>query len=184
MSAPLPVEGQLLNHVELVFRPGERDVARCTFELFGWRVRDFGGPFLTAQVGPGAEGLVDNVLYASEVVAEQWALEQCLVEALGETDPRRAADEYRSRLAREPQRSFHFGVRTRDRDTFESSLERIRAAGAHDGPLAGRVGVVGVFRPGDPGALSDTMIQAFVHTDVVASGLLVFGQHVELQCHL
>jgi len=25
------------------------------------------------------------------------------------------------------------------------------------------------------------MIQAFVHTDVMASGLLTFGQHIELQ---
>ena len=39
----------------------------------------------------------------------------------------------------------------------------------------------GVFRPGDPGAYTDTMVQAFVRTDVVAAGLLAFGQHVELQ---
>ena len=41
--------------------------------------------------------------------------------------------------------------------------------------------VSGVFAPGDPGSLTDTMIQAFVHTDVVAAGLLAFGQHFELQ---
>ena len=28
------------------------------------------------------------------------------------------------------------------------------------------------------------MIQAFVRTDVVAAGVLAFGQHVELQWHL
>jgi hypothetical protein len=47
--------------------------------------------------------------------------------------------------------------------------------------LAGRVSVSGVFRPGDPGSYTDTMVQAFVRTDVIASGLLTFGQHVELQ---
>ncbi len=47
--------------------------------------------------------------------------------------------------------------------------------------LAGRVSVSGVFRPGDPGSYTDTMAQAFVRTDVIASGLLTFGQHIELQ---
>ena len=36
----------------------------------------------------------------------------------------------------------------------------------------GRVTVSGVFRPGDPGSYTDTMTQAFVRTDVIASGLL------------
>ena len=40
-----------------------------------------------------------------------------------------------------------------------------------------------MFAPGDPGSLTDTMIQAFVHTDVVAAGLLLLGQHFELQYH-
>jgi hypothetical protein len=38
-----------------------------------------------------------------------------------------------------------------------------------------------VFRPGDPGSYTDMMTQAFVRTDVIASGLLAFGQHIELQ---
>ena len=50
--------------------------------------------------------------------------------------------------------------------------------------LDGRVTVSGVFFPGDPGAYTDRMAQAFVWTDVIASGLLTIGQHVELQWHL
>ena len=38
--------------------------------------------------------------------------------------------------------------------------------------------------PGDPGAYTDRMAQAFVWTDVMASGLLTIGQHIELQWHL
>jgi hypothetical protein len=56
--------------------------------------------------------------------------------------------------------------------------------GDTDPELAGRVSVSGVFRPGDPGAYTDTMVQAFVRTDVVAAGLLAFSQHVELQYQL
>lgn len=44
--------------------------------------------------------------------------------------------------------------------------------------------VAAVFGPGDPGAVVDTMVQAFVWTDVIASGLLTIGQHIELQWQL
>ncbi len=49
------------------------------------------------------------------------------------------------------------------------------SAGADGGDLAGRVRVAGVFRPGDPGAVAETMVQAFVWTDIVAAGLLTLG---------
>ena len=51
----------------------------------------------------------------------------------------------------------------------------------HAPALAGRVSISGVFRPGDDGAQSATQTQAFVYTDVIASGILAFGQHIELQ---
>jgi hypothetical protein len=44
--------------------------------------------------------------------------------------------------------------------------------------------VTGVFRPGDPGALSDSLIQAFVRTELCACGLITLGQHIELQVDL
>ena len=53
-----------------------------------------------------------------------------------------------------------------------------------DPDLAGRVALSGVFHPDEPGAYAPNMIQAFVRTDIVAAGLLAFGQHVELQWHL
>ena len=83
----------------------------------------------------------------------------------------------------EPQRSFHFGIRFHSRDDYDATLDRVRAA-ADDPELAGRVTLSGVFRPDDPGAAAPNMIQAFVRTDVVAAGVLAFGQHVELQWHL
>ena len=60
-------------------------------------------------------------------------------------------------------------------------LARLDGLADHAPDLAGRVSVSGVFRPGDPGSYTDMMTQAFVRTDVIASGLLAFGQHIELQ---
>jgi len=178
-----------LNHVEMVYRPGERELATRVFELLGLRVSDPGGPWMFARIDPAIGDVANNACYASEMTPEQWALEQALAEALaadGDHDSRgvgSAALGYLERLRGEPQRSFHFGIRLLDRDDFDATLERIRDA-EREPELAGRVALIGVYHPDEPGALAKGMIQAFVRTDVVAAGLLAFGQHVELQWHL
>jgi hypothetical protein len=179
--------GHRLNHVEMVYRPGERALAGRIFELLGMRVLDRGGTWMTALVDPGVADFSNNACYASEVTPEQWELEQSLAAALDRDDAGeeagvgQAARAYLERLHTEPQRSFHFGIRYPSVDALDATLARIDAVGDTDPELVGRVGVSGVFRPGDPGALADTMIQAFTRTDVVAAGILAFGQHVELQ---
>jgi hypothetical protein len=176
--------GRALNHVELVYRPGERALAARVFELLGCRPQDRGGTYLTSFVEPSEGDFVNNTVYCSEVTPEQWELEQALEAALAAEGPVAvAADAYLERLRREPQRSTHFGIRVHDRDGYDAVLEQIRDAGKRDPELAGRIQVSAVFAPGDPGSLTDTMIQAFVHTDVVAAGLLALGQHFELQYH-
>jgi hypothetical protein len=173
---------KLLNHVELVYRPGERDVARALFEVLGCSVRDSGGPFLSAMIDAGAGNFIDNVMFCSEVTSEQWAFEQALQGALGEPGELGTASRtYTELLGRKPQHAFHFGICYDSLAEWEEALARIEKAGADDPELAGRVSVRAVFRPGDPGSLGDTFVQAFVHTDVVAAGLLTLGQHIELQ---
>ena len=44
--------------------------------------------------------------------------------------------------------------------------------------------MTGVYFPGDEGSITETMAQGFVWTDVMASGILTFGQHLELQWHI
>ena len=171
-----------INHVEMVYRPGERALAATFFELLGMRVSDRGGRWFTALADPAGTDGSDNACYASEVTPGQWALEQALA-AAGDDPVAEAARAYREQLRAEPQSSFHFGVRFLDRADFDATLDRVRAAGT-TGPLAGRVALAGVFDPAAPGALAPNMVQAFVRTDVVAAGLLAFGQHVELQWHL
>lgn len=184
--------GHRLNHVEMVYRPGERALAGRVFELLGMRVLDRGGTWMTALVDPDVADFSNNACYASEVTPEQWALEQCLAEAItdgaggadgADADVGPAARAYLDRLRAEPQRSFHFGIRFHARADFDATLERVSAAD-DDPQLTGRVTLSGVFHPDAPGAYAPNMIQAFVRTDVVAAGLLAFGQHVELQWHL
>jgi hypothetical protein len=174
-----------LNHVEMVYRPGERALAGRVFELLGMRVLDRGGTWMTALVDPAVADFSNNACYASEVTPEQWALEQTLARAIdhGDDELGLAARAYLERLRTEPQRSFHFGIRFHARDDFEATLDRVRGAADHP-ELGGRVALSGVFHPDDPGAAAPNMIQAFVRTDVVAAGVLAFGQHVELQWHL
>jgi hypothetical protein len=167
-----------LNHVELVYRPMERELASRVFELLGCRPVDRGGTWLTSFVAADGVDWSNNVLYASEVTAEQWRFEQ----SLDTGSPERAA--YLDRLRSEPQRSCHFGIRLPDEAALDAVCARVRDAGADGGELSGRIRLAGVFRPGDPGAAADTMVQAFVWTDVVASGLLTIGQHIELQWQL
>ena len=177
-------EARQLSHLEMVYRPGERELATRVCELLGLRVTDGGGPWLYAHVDPEVGDVATTACYASEMTPEQWALEQALTAVIsaddGDAGAGSAAVAYLSRLQVDPQRSFHFGIRVTDRDDFDATLERIRAADA-DPDLAGRVSLTGVFHPDDPGALARGMIQAFVRTDVIAAGLLAFGQHIELQ---
>ena len=179
-----------LNHVELVYRPGERAHAARFFELLGCRVIDSGGTFLSAFVDAGTRDRLNNALYASEVTPEQWELDRALLDQIQRDDLGRdgdvgaAARSYLDRVAHEPQRSFHFGIRYPTLELLEATLAAVEAAGRADPELAGRVAVSGVFRPGDPGSYTDVMVQAFVKTDVIAAGLLALGQHVELQFHL
>lgn len=173
-----------LNHVEMVYRPGERELAGRVFELLGLRVVDRGGTWFSALVDPAVADFSNNACYASEVTPEQWELEQSLAAALTSDDEVGVAGRgYLARLRDEPQRSFHFGIRFLERDDFDAALDRVRTAD-DDPDLAGRVSLVRVFHPDEPGAAAPNMIQAFVHTDVVAAGVLAFGQHVELQWHL
>ena len=173
--------GRLLNHLETVYRPGEMDLARRSFEALGCSVKA-GGEFLTVSVDPGKPDGIDTVIYASKVTREQWAFECALADAvqaggaLGES-----WHAYADKLVAVPQRSFHFGIRFASTAEWEDTVEAVRRAGDEDPELAGRIGVAGMFRPGDPGSVSDKVAQAFVSVDTFAAGLLTFPQHIELQ---
>jgi hypothetical protein len=117
----------------------------------------------------------------SEVTPEQWEFEQSLRETLQKDGRLRSLHEnYLANVRDQPQKSFHFGIRFESLEALEERVEAINESGV-DTDLKGRMVVSGVYRPG---TYTTSMTQAFVWTDIVASGLLLTGQHIELQWRL
>lgn len=169
-----------LTHVELLYRPGERQLAQKVLRLLGCDPVDRGGEFFTTFVDPdGVRDYANNVMYASQVGGAQWEYEKLMA---GDVSAERAA--YLAAMRQEPQRSTHFGFRVSSEEALDELVARVRAAGADDPELKERVAVDGVYRPGEPGSIAQNMVQAFIWTDVLAAGLLTFGQHIEVQWHL
>jgi hypothetical protein len=182
MSTPTSPARRLINHVEFVYRAGERKLAARVFELLGFRVMDDGkSEFMAACADPLAPDMVDNVCYASQVTAQQWAFEEQLQKAFASGDPlARAHAGYHALLTREPQRAMHWGMHTSTLEDLEATVERVRQVKSLAPELEGRISVSGTYYPGDPGSLAPNIVQAFFYTDVIASGLLSIGQHIEI----
>jgi hypothetical protein len=181
---------KMLSHLELIYAPGERALARTLLRALGFRVLDpqtdpipanlgpAAAPFLIVYVDPKSDDVFDNVLYVSEVSAPQRRFEEALRERLAEDgELARLHGELRAAYAGKPQMMTHLGVGFASAEEVERACERV----AREPELAGRVVVSPVYRPGGPGSLDDRVIQAFVYTDVVATGLLCAGQQIELQ---
>ena len=176
----LSYKGKLLNHLEMVYRPGERHLVNKLFTALGCSVSDTGHTHMGIAVGATDKYGLNNSLYASEVTAEQWALEQQLQKALAEGSALASAYAgYEEKFRRHPQLTSHFGIRYPSFDALEKTLDHLE--NGLDPELKGRVQIKGVFRPGDPGSYSNVIMQAFIKTDIAASGLITFGQHIELQ---
>ncbi len=172
---------KVLHHVALVHAPGGRPFARAFFELVGCEVFESASPFLLARIAPDDAHRAETWMFASEVTPEQWQLELALDDALHGGSLAGVGDGYLRRLRSDPQHACHFAIRMPSEQEFDATVDRITNIDQVAPTLSGRVSLSGVFRPGDPGAQSRTQTQAFVYTDVVVSGLLAFGQHIELQ---
>jgi hypothetical protein len=183
---------RLLNHTEMFYAPGDRAAARALFRAIGCRVLDpqeedgpadlgpAAGPYLIVFVDPDSPDLIDNVMYCSEVEPAQWQLEQALRERIASDATLQARYEaFEDCFARYPQGMTHFGVAMTE-EGLARAFERLERAPE----LAGRIRLSGPFRPGEPGSVDARVIQGFVRTDVVSTGLLLGGQQIELQVRL
>jgi hypothetical protein len=178
-TATTPNERRL-THVELLYRPGERQLAARVFALLGCTPVDRGGKWFTAFIEPSGVGdYAQNVFYASEMTGAQGELEQAFLTKIGTE-----RESYLALMRAQPQLSTHFGFRVPDEAALQEVVERVRLAAASDNELEGRIALDHIYRPDDPDAVAPGMIQAFVWTDVVAAGLLSCGQHFEVQVHL
>lgn len=171
-----------LNHMEFVYRPGERDLVLALFDLLGFQKHDeHGGVFLLGFIDSTEPA--DNFVAGSEVKPEQWEFDQALADALRQEPLATAFDGYKKLLERDPQWGMHVGIRFESLDEWEETVARVGDVGVHAPVLADRVTLRGVYRPGEPGAMSSSVYQAFIWTDVLASGSLAFGQQLELTVH-
>ncbi len=177
---------RMLNHVEMVYRPGDRELVGRLFELLGCAAVETGGPFLIIHVDPEHRdpSKLDNCVYASEMTPAQLQLEEALSQAL-DSEPALSQGHagYTDHNTSRPQFTTHFGL-AMSVDELDAVLARIEAAQADDPEVGKHVSIAGVFRPGDPGSLTPTLVQAFVNTDLCAAGLVTLGQRFELQARV
>ncbi len=177
--------GRLVNHIEILYQRGERELAKQFFALLGCTIVDTqtesgtGSSILFVYPEPTCQDRLNNVVYLSEIRQPQFELEQLLAEHIA-ADPALAdaIARYDHKARNEPHGITHFGLRYPSFDDLETVIARVE----HELPpeMQGRVEITAV-RPGDPRSFTDELIQAFVRTDIVCAGLFPFGQLIELQ---
>jgi hypothetical protein len=171
-----------LNHVEFVHRPGERNLVFALFELLGIQPEVLpGGEVILGIIDPATFKKVnnDNVLAGREVRPEQWVFDQALAEALKHEPLASAYEGQRALHLRSPQWGMHFGINFSSLAKWEAAVARVNAVDSLAPSLSGRARMCAVFRPDDPKPVS-IVHQAFLWTDVIASGSLALGQRIEL----
>lgn len=169
----------LLNHVEMIYRPGQVEHARAFFETMGFTVTK-SLAWLRIRIDPEGNGL-DNVLYANEATPAQQNFDAAFERALA-NDSRLAKTLDRQRnIAREwPYYNFHFGASIPTHEDWKRRVDLIRDASDNHPLLKDRIELI-VFEPDTPRALS-RQSQAFVFTDILTSnGPFSQGLQFEIQ---
>ncbi len=177
--------GNLLNHVETLYRPGERDLAVRLVEALGCAVSDTGfkgdgtESFLAVHPNPDDRNMQNNAFYMSPMRPEQQVIEARL-RRLSEQDAELKAglDGYRQAAKVAPFGISHFALRYPTGAAVQSAADRL--AEALGATLGDRLNIR-VFRPQDADSAGNTLVQGFVYQDVIVSGSFLYGQLIELQ---
>ncbi len=178
-------KGNLLNHVETLYRPGERDIAIKLAEALGCAISDTGfkgdgcETFLAAHPNPADRNMQNNAFYMSPMRPEQERLENHLKQ-LHDNDEilRMSLEEYRKVARSAPFGVPHFALRYPSGIAVEQAVAKLEQA------LGARLGDrlhVRVFKIGDSDAAVGNIVQGFVYQDVIVSGSFLYGQLIELQ---
>jgi hypothetical protein len=171
-----------LNHVEFVHPPGERHLVRALFDLLEIGILEMSdGEIVIGVLDPASfdADANDNYLAGREVRPEQWAFDRALAAVLQGSELSASYRGYQRLLADKPQWGTHFGINLGTVERWEAAIAKVREVDSTAPELAGRVKLLKVFRPEerDDGF---PLHQAFLWTDVIASGSLALGQRIEL----
>lgn len=179
--------GQRLNHLEFAHRPGESHLAVALFEALGCSCRVIDTPPYGAYIVVSLDGSPhgENDMFASEAEPEQLALERALANAIAAdgSELARAAAGFRDLQRDKAFRATHFGLRVPSvaaLDTVVASLDALA-----QGDLTGRLelGLTMERSLEEARATDSPLKQIWVWTDVISTGLLAFGQQMELQAY-
>jgi len=175
-----------LNHVEFAFRPGEDHLVMALVEAIGcgWYEVDAApyGKYLVIRLDESDHG--DNDMFASEAEAEQLALERALGQALEvNSGLSEAVTGFRALQTERPYRATHIGLRLPSVGALDEAVVRLQSLAA--GVMAGRLSLGSPMSRSaeEARATSSPMKQLWIATDVISTGLLTFGQQIELQAY-
>lgn len=176
--------GQLLNHLEAVYRPGDRRLAREFLTALGLYVEDYSVPepdgdtMLGIHFEAADRDATNNIIFLHKMSAPQAAFDTLLQARLA--DDAALADAYAQFLdtvKHYPGATPHFGIRYRSKEALDAVIDRL---GAVSDDLKQRVSVSEMpphpTRPGMP-----DIRQVFVQSDVISTSPAGFGQTIELQ---
>jgi len=178
-------QGRGLNHVELLYQPGERALAIKFATLLGCatmetsQTNDTGSTYICVHPDADDRDMMNNIMYLSEMRAPQRKLEEVLrAKISADKELADATEIYRDRAKNHPFGVPHFGLRFPSFESIEPVLDRLER---NDDPeMKGRYSLK-VIRPDNAVSMTSQLIQAFVYTDIVATGLFSLGQVIELQ---
>src|SRR5689334_20302742 len=185
MEAIADYRGGLLNHLEALYRPGDRELAIEFVEALGCATTDTGFATETGATyisvhpfGADADPL-NNVFYVSEMLPGQVQLEDLIRDRIkGDVAIQQALAGYREKAKSFPFGIPHFGLRYPSVEALRPVLDRLDKGISP--ALRARVTVhpIQVFEAANG---IPQVTQAFVYNDVVVTGSSALGQLIELQ---
>jgi hypothetical protein len=185
MNVMTKYRGGLLNHLEALYRPGDRELAIEFVEALGCTATDTGfatetGATYISVYPHGAEAdPLNNVFYVSEMLPSQVALEDMLGAKIdGDEALQAAVAGYREKAKTFPFGIPHFGLRYPSLEAVLAVVERLQ--NGISPALKERVTIhpMQVF---DSSGEVPKVTQVFVYNDVVVTGSSTLGQLIELQ---
>ncbi len=185
MQSIAEYRGGLLNHLEALYRPGDRELAIEFVEALGCTTTDTdfatetGATYISVTPYGADFDHLNNIFYVSEMLPGQVRLEDLMRAKIdGDAALQEAIAGYREKAKSFPFGIPHFGLRYPSVESLKPVLDRLDKAISP--ALKDRVTVhpIQVF---EGSGKVPKVTQAFVYTDVVVTGSSALGQLIELQ---